>query len=222
MGLGFSSGEVDLAVKRSKIYKILSSFYLDVPSDQFYKSLTDEKVLRGLREFFDTEGIRKLEDFAKGFDRNTDSLKAEFTSLFFPCGEDYVVPYESYYLGDGETPRLLGSPARSVLSEYAMAGAERRNRKEIPDHVGVELEFMSYLADMEAKNLAVGNKNEADRWKMAQKRFLIEHLLLWIPDLCRRIEKRSKTDFYRGAAIITRRFLNEDKRYLEETTEREA
>ena len=198
---------------RSTFYKFFSSYFLDVPGKEFYQGLVDLENLKDLRDFFRGRGLRHLENFAKNPDRDTSSLKIDYTSLFVAPGPDYVVPYESYHRSQEEEPKLMGQPALEVRREYHMAGAEI-TIKEMPDHLGMELEFMSYLANMETKNLEHGMEEEAEKWRDAQYRFLKEHILKWIPEVCTIIERNAETDFYKGGALLLSEFISSEAEYF--------
>ena len=77
---------------------------------------------------------------------------------------------------------------------YAKAGLTIEKEFElIPDHLYLELLFMSYLI-------------ETSKYEL-QKLFLREHLLNWVPYYCDELLKEAKTVFYREVAAITRDFL---------------
>lgn len=52
--------------------------------------------------------------------------------------------------------------------------------RERPDHLAVELEFMSVLALKEALALAHGNTEQAEICLDAQRKFLVDHLACWV------------------------------------------
>lgn len=58
------------------------------------------------------------------------------------------------------------------------------SNRDYPDHIVTELEFLMYLADLEAAAIADGRDPVPIR--LAQKDFLDRHVLVWAPELKRR------------------------------------
>lgn len=88
-------------------------------------------------------------------------------------------PYESSY-GDGR--RLGGKTAElaDISGFYAAFGVEpSRSRPELPDHMAVELTFMSVLCLKEAYALFHGLAKEQEVTREARRVFLGDHLGRW-------------------------------------------
>ena len=85
------------------------------------------------------------------------------------------------------------------------------------DHVAIELAFMSLLARQTADALQDDRIEETKRLVELQKRFLAEHLTLWIPRMCSDILKAARQEFYKGIALVTRGYVSADVSMLEET-----
>ncbi len=58
------------------------------------------------------------------------------------------------------------------------------------DHLAVELEFMSFLAQKEAYALHESQLDRAEDMRELQKKFLTEHLARWVPSFAARFERR--------------------------------
>jgi ferredoxin len=65
----------------------------------------------------------------------------------------------------------------SVQAEYKRAGLEVHGA-ELPDHAAVELEFLSFLAEQEARGGELARK-----WYRTRRRFLRDHTSRWLPDV---------------------------------------
>ena len=155
-------------LERAEAYKILADFFLSAP---------DEDMLRTIKEEFELETEETAEEIRKDFDRLFD----------YPEGKH--PPIESFFLTLENT-----QTADEVAGFYARAGLtidEQFNL--IPDHLHLELLFMSYLI-------------ETNRYDL-QKIFLEEHLMNWVPHYCDELIKMAQTSFYREIAEITRDFL---------------
>ena len=92
---------------------------------------------------------------------------------------------------------------RAFGLEVADGAAER------PDHIGMELEFMSVLAAKEAHahELQLDEEN-VELCVGAQKKFLREHLGRWSPAFARRLARRATDETLAVLAEFTRDFIS--------------
>ncbi|MDR1264863.1 MAG: molecular chaperone TorD family protein [Propionibacteriaceae bacterium] len=103
-------------------------------------------------------------------------------------------PYESVWRGEG---RVMGRATEAVLSAYDQAGAWLEGADGRPaDHVGFEIGFLSYLA--KCHDEAAGRDDSAARLKAerAWDEFMADHVMMWVPDLCRTLERADPGGFY--------------------------
>jgi len=70
-------------------------------------------------------------------------------------------------------------------------------------HVSLELGCMHVLCEAEAQAWERGDGPAAARAQQLQWRLPTEHLLEWVPALCRRIRANAPGPFYRGIADLT-------------------
>ena len=128
------------------------------------------------------------EDFDLESEETADEILRDFERLFsYPEGK--LPPIESFFLTLENT-----SSADEVAGFYASAGLTIDEEFVlIPDHLYLELLFMSYLI-------------ENNRYEL-QKKFLEEHLMNWVPYYCDELLKEAQTVFYREIAEITHDFL---------------
>ena len=183
--------------QRADAYKVLAECYY----------LPDEKLLK------------TLEDFGKAYDgflsqvvRNApeaDDLyrhKVDYSSLFVGPFKLLAPPYGSIYLEEG---KLMGNSTFSVRKFYEQEGLDIV-LKDAPDHIGMELEFMYFLALKEAQAREISDSNEIARLHDKQASFLEIHLGDWISPFVENIEKFSQTEFYKILGLATRSFVLED------------
>lgn len=91
---------------------------------------------------------------------------------------------------------------RAFGLEVADGAAER------PDHIGMELEFMSVIAAKEAYAHAHGFDDErCALCREAQKKFLREHLGRWVPGFARRLARAATDGTLAALAEFTRNFV---------------
>jgi len=214
------------ALARADMYCFFAAVYLSPPNRAFLQQLVDPAFLEDLSVLFGDKAVTELRSFANTTDVDgaLDTLKQEFMDLFaVPTGR-YVTPFEDVYRGkdsDGNQLRgpLLGERAIDVTRLYREAGAEMdREIKELPTHVGVELAFMSFLCEREAKAVDTDahtpsghdEATGAERYRQLQKRFLRQHLNSWFPQLRLEIQAKAASSLYRGLALTTEEFLSRD------------
>lgn len=174
--------------------------------------ILDERLLADLEGLFGGSSVDVLKQFAQNFDGHVESLRVEYSNLFVVPLDQYVKPYESVY----KTGLVYREPAIEVKKMYEKAGAGIPEEfKDLPDHVGLELEFIHFLCQKEAQLWNHENEPEALTVRKMEKDFLSQHLITWVPALCDEINKKTKNPFYRTMAKITRDFVLSDKVALE-------
>jgi len=217
---------------REAMYAFLATVYLQPISEKFLQQVSEKSFLIELSDLFQSEAFDKLKCYLSSLTQESlveevKLLKREFMSLFaVPTGR-YVAPFEDIYLGknqNGQIHRgpLLGVRAIAVKRLYREAGAQMDNlRKELPNHVGVELSFMRFLCERQAHTFVVKSEdaystmdsNEFSQWEVYrayQIRFLSEHLNHWFPLLNEEIQEKSNQVFYRTISNLTQEYLAHD------------
>ncbi len=206
-----------VAAGRAKTYAILAALYSAPPAEDLAALIrTGGLVVEGggsLRAAADalTESFRRAasDGLAEA------ELVAEHTRLFtLPSG---VVPHESYYAD--ENRRIGGHVTAAVKMYYDAAAAELTGAcLELPDHVGVELEFMKFLCDLEAQFWQASNEEGLRRCMDFQEGFLADHLLRWYRELCEKIRNETSLEIYRALARLTVEFLEAEQAFVPDLT----
>jgi len=217
---------------REAMYAFLAAVFLQPISEKFLQQISDQSFLTELSDLFHGKAFNELERYLTSLNQEdlgneVDRLKREYMSLFaVPTGR-YVAPFEDIYLGknqNGQTHRgpLLGVRAIAVKRLYREAGAQMDYlRKELPNHVGVELSFMRFLCERQAHTFVAESEdaysnmdsNEFSQWEVYrayQIRFLSEHLNHWFPLLNEEIQEKSNQVFYRTISNLTQEYLAHD------------
>jgi DMSO reductase family type II enzyme chaperone len=134
------------------------------------------------------------------------TLEIEYNRLFVGPGRPQATPYESFYRD--KWGLLMGPSARDVERRYAEAGlALAPDHRDLPDHVATELGFMAYLAMQEAE----ANDEERQTWLERERSFLRDHLSVWLPAFCRRVQGAGRHPFYTALAELTVTFVALDR-----------
>jgi putative dimethyl sulfoxide reductase chaperone len=141
-------------------------------------------------------------------DAALETLQAEYTRLFIGPGPVVAPPWESVYFSE---ERLLFQQATfQVRTWYARYELTAPNlHREPDDHVGLELSFVAHLAALALQAIQAREQEGFQEALDAQRGFLAGHLLKWGPGWCSRVELTSRSEFYRGLALVTRGALSE-------------
>ncbi len=87
---------------------------------------------------------------------------------------------------------------------------------ELPDHLAVELEFMSFLCGAEAQGWQRRQPFAAARALADQERLVREHLLPWLPTFAARLRRQARSTLLRRAAEVSLALVVHDARLLSE------
>jgi len=155
--------------ERAESYRILADIFFAPP---------DAERLESIREDLGLDSKEEKEE-----------VVADFDSLFISPGGD-LPPLESLH---AEGTNI----ADSVTGFYYGTGLTFDEEYEtLPDHISLEFLFMSYLIDIDNREL--------------QQKFLEQHIANWVPYYCEKVMKHAKTLFYREIAEITKDFIDNE------------
>lgn len=121
-------------------------------------------------------------DWLEGLVEFPERLQGEWINLFGVSRTSFCYPYE----GATIEPQWAAALQAALQQEYAAAGLQL-SVDELPDHVCVELEYMSFLYGLENSSL----KQDVDGLRPLvadrQRSFLSDHLCRWLPGLTERV-----------------------------------
>lgn len=209
-----NSGEMQVvASSRAKTYALLAALFSAPPSEELAAMIRKGGLapegnvpLRKAVEAL-TNAFRLLESDGP----SVADVVAEHTRLFtLPSG---VVPHESYYTDKNQ--RVGGHVTAAVKLYYDNAAAQLTGAcLELPDHMGVELEFMQFLCDIEKQFWNGPDVDGLKRCLEFQNGFLSEHLLCWHRELCEKILNETGLEIYRALATLTLEFLEAERMFV--------
>jgi len=229
----------DLARARGHVYHFLARFFTHAPEEEFVRNVLSADTLASLAEMFPEEAVAELRHVAQtvslrgGRGHLTEGptlldLVTDYTGLLDAPTRQYLTPYESVYRADSQDGRgrpaawVYGPSTVAVRRLYEAAGAEIAPEfRDLPDHVGMELEFLAFLCEREAEAWEVGQEEDAATWHDWQRRFLEEHLGVWIDALCEKMQRFARTGFFRAAAGLTAAYVARERVLLKEGDEGE-
>ncbi len=195
---------------RGDCYRFLSACFCQPEKNVFQ----EEKLLQNL-----TKSLHRICPEAALFSASmeesilkceNEELLVEYSRLFIGPFGVIAPPYGSVYL-DGER-RVMGDSTMNVLGMYRSEGLTGSDDAgELPDHVAVELEFMSHLVFKEIKALETADLLAAVDAVKKQEKFSAEFLRRWIPPFCERIKENTENGFYSALAQCASTFIRSSR-----------
>ena len=136
-------------------------------------------------------------------------LRAEFTRRFLTDSAKPSYPCESVYrTAHGLVMQWPWDQVRDIYRSESLLKAG--NCPDPEDHISIEFEYMAHLIRKEQSSPASKQAELLSR----QNEFLNNHLLTWIPDLCRELTESAPSPFYAALAQLTWGFLNMERELL--------
>ena len=99
-----------------------------------------------------------------------------------------------------------------MRSTSSSASKRRRSTAEPDDHLALELAFFAHLSELATEAETRNDTPTRERCVETQRDFLHDHLLAWVPGCLAMVDAHAETDYYRGAARLTRGSLAESAR----------
>lgn len=142
-------------------------------------------------------------------------LQVDYTRLFIGVDGVLAPPWESVHLSREHL--LFQEQTLQVRQWYLRHGLQVVEQdKEPDDHVGLELTFLAHLA-AQALSALQDDEDEA-RFHLlldAQRNFLVQHPLRWVPKWSQQVIGHAQTDFYRGIGALVNGLLLATAKQLE-------
>ncbi|MGB9700332.1 MAG: TorD/DmsD family molecular chaperone [Thermodesulfobacteriota bacterium] len=134
-------------------------------------------------------------------------LQVEYTYLFINALPHVPAPpYASAYRGMGF---LMGEPAERAWRAYQAAGLDlAEDFHDLPDHLAVQLEFLSWLEGQEIEAKEQGEVEKAQKFRSTKEKFWAEEVKPWLPEFLTRVEEKARIPFYRELAGLMKIFLD--------------
>lgn len=206
-----------LHAERAATYQLLARLFIREVDSDLFRSLShlqasDDKELadQGLAAI-----VAYLDECPE--DPLTD-LAVDYARLFIirnEYGRDAAYPFESVYTS--KEALLMDSARDEVVKLYRQAGFKKDpSWKQGEDHISLELEYMSVLAQKTVQVFENDDYDQVQQLLDTQISFLQNHLLTWISPFTDAMESVAKSGFYKGVALLTRGYLEQDYICLQE------
>ena len=182
---------------RSDCYRLLAACFYEPEKDVFLEEKVCEHLV-GLLADTAPSAVRPAREMAAALrEIDQQELSRDHATLFLGPFEVVAAPYGSVYLEEGR--RVMGNSTMEVARLYRQEGVSI-DVSEPPDHIAIELEFLSFLARKEALAAAEGMDGESERCRQLQGQFLLNLLQPWLPAFCKAIRSGTGNRFYLSLA----------------------
>jgi DMSO reductase family type II enzyme chaperone len=219
-----------LLTARQVLYRFLSLAFSD-PRSGCWDSLANldlQECVNMAATLIRGESAARVPELAPG-ERRPDSLDPERTCSLIPSTADELnteyervfgllvcgtaPPYETEYV-DGKFTFQRSQQLAEIAGFYRAFGlALSEECPDRADHIALELEFMAVLIGLELRAAKHGGTDceRAKTCRDAQRRFLENHLVWWVPAFARLLERENPNGFYAAAGELLTAFLPSER-----------
>jgi TorA maturation chaperone TorD len=142
---------------------------------------------------------------------SSEDLKIAYAKLFVGPFGLLAAPYGSVYLDEGG--RVMGDSTMEVIKCFEEEKLTRSDDcKDLPDHIAIELEFVSFLAFKELNALEKSDTDAADKYAAKQQSFTNDFIKPWVPEFCEKIKNGTDNKFYQDLADCASMFISREPR----------
>ncbi len=199
------------------LFGLLGKLFYVYPEKDWLHSLIEEDVFSEIPLGQDQPEVRRGQNLLLEWSRREkndrtgktfEDLRADYTRLFIGIDSIPAPLWESVHFNDERM--VFQEQTMQVRAWYRKFGLQVENLHHEPDdHVGLEMAFLSHLAKLGLEAIEGQNPAALKCLLDAQRDFLREHMLKWIPQWCDQVEKHASTDYFRGLSCIVRGALAE-------------
>lgn len=206
---------VQSALLRSDAYRLLAACFYEPEREMF----SEENLctnLAGLMEKLavpaSAAACRRMGEGLQG--NSQEELLQEYAALFLGPFNIPAHPYGSVYL-DKER-QLMGDSTMAAKKIYAEAGVQH-DIEGPPDHIAIELEFMSFLEQKIAQAISETKQTDLTDFSAIRARFFNRFLASWAPQLGKAISDHAALPYYQGLGECLNGFIAAEKQRLAAT-----
>jgi TorA maturation chaperone TorD len=199
---------------RRAVYGFFSQAFINGLSHQFLMALTVADGTDYLEDIFPDsayqEELTRVRRDSREGRLTLEAAALDFEALFKVPGSRYLCPYESVYRAKTASGWgcLCGPETTAVEHLYLNSGlGPKAGFNELPDHVGVELEFMAILCRKALEAAQAGDEATAQEYRHQQYCFFAKHLGTWVRVLAERLASQAQTSLYRFLGNFLNLFL---------------
>lgn len=197
----------------SNMYKLLSIGFR-YPTQERFKLFQNGEFLDEI--MYNISSIPELNAFVTGNSFLVEQAKyamkvmalAEFETEFtriFDVPAPSCPPYEGIYYGKPRSAVML--EVSEFYNCFGLRMSQEEGKREFPDHICAELEFLHFLTCNEALSLSSGDEETLKGYLLAHKDFLERHMVQWVPEFYLKLQNSACVPFYTWLSQITSQFI---------------
>jgi len=193
------------AAARSVIYAGFAKLF-SYPADALAQTIIDGLLYNELRQAASTLPYQSslVNCNYPLFPESINEVQACYCALFDSSAGRNVIPLCEKDHAQIERSHLWEELMR--FYEYFGLEYSTDHIKEPPDHLVTELDFLHYLAFLEA-----GTEGDASAFSLARGDFFERHLVNWVPVLCARLERAAPDSPYTELCALLCDFIEEEQ-----------
>lgn len=200
------------AALRSGLYSLFARS-MAVPDPEFHRAVEEGELADAFAEALSgLPHLIEVPDLGRPPSSHRD-LQADYIGFFEVGLKGPPCPlYEGAFRKDMGRKAVM----EDLLRFYEHFGLKMSEKvRELPDQLGAELEFMHYLAFLEAGECESGSPARLDLLR-AQRDFLARRLGAWAPGLAKRASERDAPPPYKNLLSLLNDFIAADAARLDE------
>jgi putative dimethyl sulfoxide reductase chaperone len=133
-------------------------------------------------------------------------IEKDYTRMCFASKPRLVYLFESVY----KEGKLYDESTFQIARLYYDAGLKMEEAFTLPpDHIAVELEFLSFLNFKQAEGIRANDRKIEDYAADLQKKVLEDHLCAFALSLSEKLGAHARTNFFRTVAGVMKAFFSE-------------
>lgn len=193
-----------------EIYNFLAIFYLKEPNFVLMTALLEKNIVFLQEILIGTDLYKQLELSYSDWRANPRfrrMIKEDYIRLLKNPMFSSLLPYETYNHNSNSLAKQYSRRDEllyEIISLYNSADGDFiPNSGEVADHIGSELTFLAKIVGKEMKASKSSNVVQVDHYAHLRCSFLANHMLIWLPDFCKDVNKKASTAFYRTVTDLT-------------------
>jgi len=204
---------IQAAQRQSDIYRLLAVCFYQPDRKVFVEENLCANLAGLMKEISLSAEGEACQRMAQGLVKNNqEELLIEYSGLFLgPFGAP-AHPYGSVYLEQERT--LMGDSTMEVLKLYAQSGVKYEG-DEPPDHIAIELEFMSFLEGKIAQAISETSQADLADFSAIRGRFFNRLLASWALILGNILKEQATLAFYRDLGECLFGFISAERQRLQ-------
>ena len=203
------------ALLRSDAYRLLAACFYEPEREMF----SEENLCANLADLMAKISSPAAAEACRGMelaDNSQEELLQEYSAIFLGPFNIPAQPYGSVYLDQGR--QLMGDSTMAVKKIYGEAGVQH-DIEGPPDHIAIELEFMSFLEGKIAQTISEVKQADLADYAAIRARFFNRFLASWASQLGQAIVDHATMPFYRGLGLCLLAFIDAEKGNIAQAAE---